>query len=46
MQTPVVPDWEGFAVREAIVDSFGRTTVVGVSADGTGKATILARYLP
>ncbi len=46
VQTPVVPDWEGFGVRDAVVDSLGRTTVVGVSADGTGKATILARYLP
>jgi uncharacterized delta-60 repeat protein len=46
VQTPVVPDWEGFAVRDVVVDSLGRTTVVGVSADGSGKATILARYLP
>jgi hypothetical protein len=33
-------------VRDVILDSLGRLTVVGVSGDGAGKATILARYLP
>lgn len=46
VQTPAVPDWEGFGVRDVVVDSVGRTTVVGVRSDGTAKASILARYLP
>ena len=46
VQTPAVPDTEGFDVHDVVVDSLGRLTVVGVSADGSGKATILTRYLP
>ena len=46
VQTAAVPDTEGFRVRDVVVDSLGRTTVVGVSGDGAGKATILTRYLP
>ena len=46
VQTAAVPDTEGFRVRDVVIDSLGRTTVVGVSGDGAGKATILTRYLP
>jgi uncharacterized delta-60 repeat protein len=45
VQTQVV-NGEGLAVRDVVVDSLGRTTVVAASADGLGKATLLVRFLP
>jgi hypothetical protein len=45
VQTQVVYG-EGLAVRDVIVDSLGRTTVVAASADGIGRATLLVRFLP
>jgi len=46
VQIAAVPDTQGFVVRDVVIDSFGRATVIGVSGDGVGKATILTRYLP
>jgi uncharacterized delta-60 repeat protein len=46
VQIAAVPDTQGFRVRDVVIDSLGRATVVGVSAEGAGKATILTRYLP